>query len=141
LAYLAEYDVRVGELALALREMVLNEAPRATETVFRGYALSTAYSFTEKWTEGFCHIVVYPRHVNIGFNRAAELDDPDRLLIGSGKIIRHLTVAEQDDLKKPYLRAFIGAAIKQSKAELAEKASQLPTRSTGKAAAKKRRSR
>jgi hypothetical protein len=138
LTYLAEYDLSVGELALALREMVLQEAPEAAETVFRGYVVSTAYSLTGKWTEGFCHIAVYPRHVNLGFNRGAELEDPRGLLIGSGKIIRHLKVAEQNDLKKPYLRAFIRAAIKYSKAELAERVSQLSYRSVGKAATRKR---
>jgi hypothetical protein len=115
LTYLAEYDLSVGELALALRDVVLSEAPGANETVFRGYVVSTGYSFTSKWTEGFCHIAVYPRHVNLGFNRGAELDDPEELLIGSGKIIRHLKVAEPHDLKKPYLRRFIRAAIKHSK--------------------------
>jgi len=117
LAYLAEYDLRVGELALALREAVLNEAPGANETVFRGYVVSTTYSFTGKWTEGFCHIAVYPRHVNLGFNRGAELADPEGLLIGSGKIIRHLKIAEPKDLKKPHLRRFIRAAIKHSKVD------------------------
>jgi hypothetical protein len=117
LAYLAEYDLRVGELALALREVVLNEAPGANETVLRGYVVSTAYSFTGKWTEGFCHIAVYPGHVNLGFNRGAELADPKGLLIGSGKIIRHLKIAEPKDLKKPHLRRFIRAAIKHSKVD------------------------
>jgi hypothetical protein len=128
LAYLAEYELRVGELALALREMVLNEAPNAYETVFRGYALSTVYSFTAKWTQGFCHIVVYPRHVNLGFNRGAALNDPHGLLVGSGKIIRHLTVAEPGDLTKPHLRRFIRVAIKDSKANLAEQPPKKPPR-------------
>jgi len=144
LAYLAEYDLRVGELALALREVVLNEAPDANETVFRGYVVSTAYSFTGKWTEGFCHIAVYPRHINLGFNRGAELADPEGLLIGSGKIIRHLKVAEPKDLKKPHLRRFIRAAIKHSKVDdnppYREKTSALRRRSETTPAVKRRRS-
>jgi hypothetical protein len=144
LAYLAEYDLRVGELALALREVVLNEAPEANETVFRGYVVSTGYSFTSKWTEGFCHIAVYPRHVNLGFNRGAELADPKGLLIGSGKIIRHLKVAEPDDLKKPHLRRFIRAAIKHSqidyKVEYGKKSSPRGLPSGTMAAGKRRRS-
>jgi hypothetical protein len=137
LSYLAEYDLSVGELALELREMVLTEAPQATEALFRSYAVSAAYSLTAKWTEGFCHVVVYPGHVNLGFNRGAELDDPDGLLIGSGKIIRHLKVAQREDLTRPYLRSFIRAAIRHSRTELAEKRLQASARSKDKAAARK----
>src|SRR5262249_20648475 len=104
ISYLAEIDLRVGELALALREVVFGEAPRAIESVYKSYVVCTTYSLTGRYLDVFCHIAVYPRHVNLGFNRGAELEDPEGLLIGSGKIIRHLKVAELGDLKKPYLR-------------------------------------
>jgi hypothetical protein len=65
------------------------------------------------------------------------LDDPDGLLIGSGKIIRHLKVAEHYDLTRPYVNSFIRAAIRHSRAELAEKALRPGSRSRGRAAAKK----
>jgi hypothetical protein len=118
LEFLAPYDLKVGGLALALREMVFNEAPEAIERVFRGYAVSLTYSFTRSWAQGFCHIVVYRNHVNLGFNRGAQLVDPRGLLEGSGKMIRHIRVATPDDLTKAYLRRFLRSAIKLSRAEL-----------------------
>jgi hypothetical protein len=118
LEFLAPYDLKVGELALALRDMVFNEAPQANETLFRGYAVSLSYSFTSRWTQGFCHIVVYQKHVNLGFNRGAQLPDPKGLLEGSGKLIRHIRVDAPGDLKKPYLVGFLRSAIRLSKAEL-----------------------
>jgi hypothetical protein len=137
--YLAEIDIRVGELALALREIVLIEAPAATEVVFKSYVVATNYSFTGKWTDAFCYIAVYPRHVNLGFTRGAELEDPEGLLIGKGKIFRHLKIAQADDLAKPHVRAFIRAAIKHSRAELAERPPKPVSRSAAKTAARKSR--
>src|SRR5215510_1671895 len=110
---LSRYDLKVGQLGLALRAMVLEEAPFASERILQTYALALLYSLTDKWKDTFCHVVVYTKHVNLGFNRGAELDDPDGLLEGSGKIIRHLRVERKEDLKQPHLRHFIRAAIKQ----------------------------
>jgi hypothetical protein len=112
---LSAYDLKVGELALRLREMVLTEAPAAAEKAFTGYVLALWYSFSGKFGDAFCHIAVYRGHVNLGFNRGAELDDPKGLLLGEGKIIRHLKVWGPDDLKRPHVRKFIRAAIKHAK--------------------------
>jgi hypothetical protein len=112
---LSTYDLKVGELALRLREMVLTEAPDAVEKAFAGYVLALWYSFSGKFGDAFCHIAVYRGHVHLGFNRGAELDDPKGLLRGEGKIIRHLKVEQEADLKRPHLRKFIRAAIKHAK--------------------------
>lgn len=129
---LADYDLRVGELALALRDIMLAEAPAAAETVFRSYALVLWYSFTGKLSDSFCYIALYTKHVNVGFYRGAELEDPERLLTGEGKQLRHIKILGPDDLKKPYLRKFIRAAIKHAKQRVKEK--ELARRSTKPAA-------
>jgi hypothetical protein len=118
---LTEYDLAVGELALALRSIMLEEAPAATETVFKNYAVVMLYSLGGKWADTFCHIVVYTRHVNLGFNWGARLPDPERVLVGSGKQIRHIKIARPEDLKKPYLRSFIRAAVKDIQADRANR--------------------
>ena len=52
--------------------MVLQEAPGAIESVSRGYAFAIGFSFTGKLLkDGFCHVVTYSTHVNLGFNRGA----------------------------------------------------------------------
>ena len=118
---LMEYDPAVGELALAVRSIMLEEAPAAVETVFKNYAIVMLYSLGGKWADTFCHIVVYSRHVNLGFNWGARLPDPERALVGSGKQIRHIKIARPEDLKKPYLRSFIRAAIKDIQADRANR--------------------
>ena len=114
LAYLAAYDRHVSSLALALREIVLEEAPEAVESIVKSYAVSIGFSFTGKpLKDGFCHVVTYGNHVNLGFNRGALLADPNRVLEGSGKLIRHITFKNEADLNRPYLRRYIQAAIEQ----------------------------
>ena len=117
---LSRYDIKVGELALMLREMVLKEAPNAIEKLLQVYALVFWYSLTGKMSNAFVQIVVYPKGVNLMFNRGAELEDPDGVLVGEGKIIRHIKVRRLEDLKSPYLRKFINAALKHEKARARE---------------------
>ena len=114
LTYLAPYDPHVSSLSLALREIVLEEAPQAIESLVNGYAVSVGFSFTGKpLKDGFCHIVTYADHVNLGFNRGALLPDPNRILAGNGKLIRHLTFRNHDELERPIVRRFLQAAIAQ----------------------------
>jgi hypothetical protein len=108
---LAEHDPAVVSLALRLRALVLEEAPAARELVYDSpNAVSVAFTFTGRLAGAFCHVAVYARHVNLGFNRGSELPDPTGLLEGSGKRIRHLGVREPADLERPHLRHFLRLA-------------------------------
>ncbi|HEX8816506.1 MAG TPA: DUF1801 domain-containing protein [Terriglobales bacterium] len=114
LAYLASCDPHISDLTLALRELVLEEAPTAIESVIQTYAVSIGFSFTGKpLKDGFCHIVAYATHVNLGFNRGAQLPDPNKILAGNGKSIRHITFHHLQELERPFLRRYIQSAIEQ----------------------------
>ena len=135
---LSRYDLSVGELALELREMVLREAPAAVERLIEVYAVVFWYSLTGKMSDAFCQVVTYPKGVNLMFNRGAELADPGGVLVGDGKIIRHIKVRRPADLKNPHLRKFIRAALKNARLiarekELAGRTTK-PTGRAGKAA-------
>ena len=114
LSYIASYDPHISSLTLALREVVLEEAPEAIESISRGYALAIGFSFTGKpLKDGFCHIVTYSSHVNLGFNHGARLPDPNGVLIGKGKSIRHITIRNQSELERPFIRRYLQTAIEQ----------------------------
>jgi hypothetical protein len=136
---LSRYDLSVGELALALREMVLEEAPTAVERLVQVYALVFWYSLTGKMSDAFVQVVIYTKGVNLMFNRGAELDDPHGVLVGEGKIIRHIKVRKPEDLKNPHLRKFIRAALKHAKSIAREKElAARTTKSTARASARRR---
>ena len=114
LNYLAPYDPHIASLALALRAIVLEEAPEAIESLVNGYAVAIGFSFTGKpLKDGFCHVVAYKNCVNLGFNRGALLGDPDAVLEGTGKLMRHLRIRSHDELDRPVVRRFLTAAIAQ----------------------------
>lgn len=112
LNYLAPYSPDVSNLTLALRDLVLEEAPQAIESISKGYALAIGYSFTGRpLKDGFCHIVTYSTHVNLGFNRGALLPDPNGILAGKGKSIRHISIRSESELEWPFVRRYLRTAI------------------------------
>jgi hypothetical protein len=114
--FLSAYDDTIAEIALAVRRFVLTEVPEATESIYDAYnAVAMGYSFTGRLKESFCHIAVYSKHVNLGFNRGAELPDPRQILQGTGKQVRHLTIREARDLADPYLRRLLRVAVQNAK--------------------------
>jgi hypothetical protein len=123
LGYLYAYDPHISDLTLALRDIVLEEAPDAVESIVKSYAAAIGFSFTGKpLKDGFCHIVAYATHVNLGFNRGAQFPDPNRILEGKGKSIRHITINDQSDLDNPAIRRYLQAAIEQVKAHVGAQA-------------------
>ena len=53
----------------------------------------------------------YPDHVNLVFFRGAELDDPDKLLEGTGKGMRHVKIWSAKDIRKRAITDLIRSAV------------------------------
>lgn len=60
----------------------------------------------------FCHIVANRDDVNIGFNRGASLDDPDGLLRGTGKGMRHYKMKRVEDVRVTRIRAWVREGLR-----------------------------
>lgn len=109
---MSPYSKEIQNIALDLRELVLENAPNSYELIYDSYnALSTAFSLSKDLKKAFCHIALYRKHVNLGFNYGSDLDDPENLLLGSGKHIRHLKIANVDDVNDPHITDFITKSI------------------------------
>ena len=113
LDFLAAYDRPVIDMALALREIILEEAPDASESIYQVYTVAIWFGFTGKMKEMFCYITTHAKHVNLGFPRGAELPDPDRMLEGEGKLMRHIKFKNERELERPFVRRYIQAAMEQ----------------------------
>jgi len=59
---------------------------------------------------GFGYVNAFKAHVNVGFFRGAELADPEGLLQGTGKFMRHVKLRPGDDVDAPALTKLIDAA-------------------------------
>src|SRR5436305_14191330 len=112
--FLRPYDRQVQELALKLRALVLEEMAPCYENIYDAYsAVAIGYGTSDRLRDGIFHIAVYSKHVNLGFNEGATLDDPKRILQGNGRQIRHITIKSAADIKRPELRAYIRRAKKK----------------------------
>jgi len=113
LKFLKPFDEEVQEIALKLREFVLDIFPDTNELIYDNYnALAIGYSLSDKQKEMFCHIAVYSKYVNIGFDRGVDLDDPKQKLKGTGNRIRHITVTDFEAIQKSYMKNLLKQAHK-----------------------------
>jgi hypothetical protein len=114
LGFLEAYDRHISDLALALREVVLEEAPDASESIYQVYTVAIWFGFSGKMKDMFCYIATSAGHINLGFPRGASLPDPNRVLEGDGKIMRHIKFRSQRDVERPFVRRYIQAAMEQT---------------------------
>jgi hypothetical protein len=128
--FLRPYDRDVQKLALRVRALVLEEMAPCYENIYDAYsAVAIGYGTSERLGDGIFHVAVYSRHVNLGFNDGATLDDPKGILEGKGNRIRHISIKSESDLARPEIRAYIRRAKKKALAEarkLGEKPSPKP---------------
>ena len=118
LKFLKPYDKATRDLALQLRALLLEEMAPCYENIYDAYsAVAIGYGTSEKLGDGIFHIAVYAKGANLGFNDGATLDDPKRILEGSGNRIRHIKIRKPEDLSRPELRAYIRRARKKALAE------------------------
>jgi len=116
-AFLEAFPPTISKLFLETRHVVLGAAPGASELIYNAYnTVSAAYSFSGGLKEAFCHVAAYSSHVNLGFNRGAELSDPSAVLVGSGARVRHVRISGASDLRVPALKALLHAAVAQGRA-------------------------
>jgi hypothetical protein len=109
--FLKPYDPAIRKLALAIRQLVLEELAPCYENIYDAYsAVALGYGSSDRLRDGICHIAVYSKHVNLGFNFGATLADPQGILEGSGKQIRHISIKTPADLARPELRSYLRRA-------------------------------
>ena len=106
----ARFDPRVRDLAVRARTLIEDVYPGVVEVPWPrqnvvGYGVGP-----KKMSEHFYYLAIHRDHVNLGFNQGAELADPEGLLEGPGKALRHAKISVPEDLESPTLRRLLEAA-------------------------------
>lgn len=117
---LSDRPRRISDLAIQIRREIVKSAKGCSELLYKTYAVSNVFSYTGKLGQAFIHIATYSNHVNLGFNHGALLNDPDQVLKGTGKLIRHIRISSISDLKRKSVKDLIREAIEHGNA-LADK--------------------
>lgn len=100
----------VSALALRLRAVVFEALPDAIEQPDASAGL-VGYALGPRLADSVCVIAPQRAWVNLGLYRAVDLPDPAGLLVGTGKLHRHVKVRSVEDLGSPPLRALLEEAV------------------------------
>ena len=104
-------DQEVIALFRDLRQYILELYPDSNELLYHTHALTAVFSISEKLSDAFCMLPIYATHLNFGFNKGTLLKDPNKLLTGTGNLIRHIDVKKSSDYRNARVRALIKEAI------------------------------
>ena len=110
--FLAKYDPAVATIARAALARLRKRLPGATEIVYDNYnALAVGFGPGDRSSEAIISIAVYPRWVSLFFLQGARLNDPAKLLKGSGTKVRHIVLSGVRDIGSADVDALIAAAL------------------------------
>ena len=114
-SFLKRYVPEIAAQGRAIRARMIELLPGATQLVYDNYnALVIGFGPSEHASEAPFSIALYPRWVTLFFLQGAGLPDPQRLLKGGGKIVRHIVLKTPEDLDLPPVRALMKEALRRN---------------------------
>jgi hypothetical protein len=85
------------------------------------YHDAVGYSLNDSAFDRICYIAPQKKgYVNLGFFFGAVLPDPEKLLVGEGKRLRHVKIWNVDEAKNPALAKLIAETWKQALQSIAK---------------------
>ena len=106
----ARAGAHTRELASQLRALVAEVMPDVVEVPWPRLRMASYGVGPKKKTEHFCYISAQKDDVNLGFYYGAELPDPEGLLQGTGKLLRHVKIREPKAIRSKALRRLLERA-------------------------------
>jgi hypothetical protein len=108
--YIAAFDDWRTDAMKRLREVVKEGAPHSA------VGIKWAQPVWE-WNGPMIWMKAYPKHVDIGFWRGTEMDDPKKVLTGDGERMRHIKITSVDSIPADALRELVKQAVKLNTAK------------------------
>lgn len=106
-AVIAAASPEVQALAQAARALLADVMPGITEVPWARQKIAGYGVGPKKMSQHFCYLAPFKKHLNLGFFYGADLPDPQDLLEGKGKQLRHIKIRSLEQLQAPALRALI----------------------------------
>lgn len=115
---LALADGIVRDILMQLRNLIVSLHPDTVE-VARPGERSVAYGHgPKKMSEAYVYLMPHARHLNLGFYHGVSMSDPEGLLEGTGKALRHVKLYSAEDAADPAIRRLIESAIAERREAL-----------------------
>ena len=103
-SYVKDENPELRKVVRGLRSLIKKCVPGTKETV-NAWGIPT---FERK--DPFCFFMAGKNHVTFGFHFGTSLEDPEGLLEGAGKNIRHVKLLTLEDLEQKGLKNLVQAA-------------------------------
>ena len=104
---LEQFDSDVQDLAKAAKKLISEVYPAVVEVPWVRQRIIGYGVGPKKMSEHFCYIALFKNRINLGFYYGAELPDPEGLLEGTGKLLRHVKISSLEQLESPALRSLV----------------------------------
>lgn len=107
----ALYSKEVQELAWKARDLIFSVAPDISETVYPQMKVIRYGTDGNKMSGLVFGLMPTKNGVSLGFMHGASLPDPEKLLEGTGKNLRHVKLKTLEDVARPALRNLLKAEL------------------------------
>ena len=117
-AFIAKFNPEIAALAHAALDEVRQRFPDAFQLVYDNYnALAIGFGPTERTSDAIFSIAVYPQRVSLCFLQGgiSNLQDPEKLLQGSGKLNRFIPLKSAATLVEPAVLDLIAQATAKAR--------------------------
>jgi hypothetical protein len=112
--FIAKFSPAIAKEARAALGRLARLVPAgAVRLVYDNWnGLVVGFGPNDRASDAVISILIVADHVTLCFiNDAPGLPDPERLLKGSGSVVRHVRLASARDLDRPAIKALIKAAV------------------------------
>ena len=110
--WMREHSYELGAIAQHWFEVMRESGDDVRELLHDGHPTACVAD------AAFAYVNAFKAHVNVGFFRGAEIADPEHLLEGTGKFMRHVKLMPERDVDTAALKKLIEAAYTDMKARL-----------------------
>jgi hypothetical protein len=101
---------QVQELARRAKQIIQDAMPGVVEVVWLTQNIASYGVGPKKMSEHFCYIALFQERINLGFSYGADLADPETGLAGTAKALRHIKIAQPEQLENPALHQLVVTA-------------------------------
>src|SRR5215831_743 len=115
------YPPDVQAISRKLRAMVNAAMPDSKETLYANQN-HLGYSATGSYADRIVYICMLKDYVRLGFMWGAHLPDPNQILVGDGKRLRHVKVYTLKEAEKPAREKLVVAAWADAPTRIKKKA-------------------
>jgi hypothetical protein len=117
--FIAKFNPEMGKLIRAARSKMRTIMPHALELVYDNYNFFViGYGPSEKAGDAIFSLAAQAKGLSLCFLQGAKLPDPNKLLRGSGNVVRNIRLESAAALDDPKVRQLIDIALNRAKSPI-----------------------